>query len=140
MNKKIKILLIISGTILIVFCMIYSFKLYIENYVILFSSNEKINNELNIEGDSLILILKTERWRDTSRNFEILYIEPYFQIKYKKVYYDNLDYEVSNIIEEHNATGKIFLSSFLVLLLYLGIIYIIVNNKYTKEQINRNNT
>ncbi len=140
MNKKIKILLIISGTILIVFCMIYSFKLYIENYVILFSSNEKINNELNIEGDSLILILKTERWRDTSRNFEILYIEPYFQIKYKKVYYDDLDYEVSNIIEEHNATGRIFLSSFLVLLLYLGIIYIIVNNKYTKEQINRNNT
>lgn len=143
MNKKIKILLIISCAILIIFCIMYSLKLCIANYVILVSTNEKLNHEFNIDADSFIIFLNTQRWYDSSRNFKILYIEPYFQVKHKKIDFVNLSSENTKFIEEHNATGKILLSSFLVLLLYLGIIYIVVNNKYTNEQIkkmNRNNT
>ena len=135
MNKKIKILLIILGTILIIFIIIYSLKLWIANYVIIFSNNEKLNYELNIDGDALIIFLKTQMWYDSSRGFEIFYIEPYCQIKHKKIDSVKLSNENSEFIEKHNATGKILLGSFVLLLLYIGIIYIVVNNKYTNEQI-----
>ena len=52
MNKKIKILLIILGAILIIFSIVHSLKLWIANYVIIFSNNEKLNQELNINGGS----------------------------------------------------------------------------------------
>lgn len=135
MNKKIKILLIILGAILIIFIIIYSLKLWIANYVIIFSNNERLNYELNIDGDSLIIFLKTQMWYDSNIDFEIFYIEPYCQIKHKKIDSVKLSNENSEFIEKHNATGKILLGSFVLLLLYIGIIYIVVNNKYTNEQI-----
>lgn len=135
MNNKIKILLIILGAILIIFSIVYSLKLWTLNYVIIFSNNERLNYELNIDGDSLIIFLKTQMWYDSSRDFEIFYMELYFQIKHKKIDSVKLSSENSGFIEEHNATGKILLCSFLLLLLYIVIIYIVVNNKYTNEQI-----
>lgn len=137
MNKKIKILLIILGAILMIFIIIYSLKLWIANYVIIFSNNEKLNYELNIDGDALIILLKTQMWYDSSRDFEIFYIEPYFQIKHKKIDSIKLSSKNSGFIEEHNATGKILLGSLVLLLLYAGIIFIVINNKYTNEQIKR---
>ena len=123
--------------ILIVTLIIISFKWCIKDYVIMFFKNENLNLELGLPSDSYILFLKTNRWADTVRDFDIIYFQQY-EINYLKEENTKID-NASNLymIEDKNMTGFIFFTSIILLVFYFGLLFILLNYNYTKKELKK---
>lgn len=123
--------------ILIVTLIMISFKWCIKDYVIMFFKNENLNLELGLPSDSYILFLKTNRWTDIVSDFDIIYFQQY-EIKYLKKENIKID-DASNLymIEDKNMAGFIFLTSIILFVFYLGLLFMLLNYSYTKKELKK---
>lgn len=137
MKKAVFILTKILIFILIVILIVISFKWCIKNYVVMFLKNKNLNLELGLPSDSYILFLKTNRWTDIVSDFDIIYFQQY-EIKYLKKENVKIDNTSSlYMIENKNMAGFIFLTSIILLIFYLGLLFMVLNYNYTKKELKK---